>query len=225
MKNTNIKIQYLLAGSLLLGMTNSFALDDSDLQYNSIGLGFSSQSVGGYTQKISSTGLSGSYLINDSIYIGGGVNNATFSPPGVTQVKYNGADIGIGYRYGISRTTDLTTSVDYSSTNITEAGYNGVTQNGTFVNFGIRSLVMPNVELGGGLSFGNYQNQTTNSNVALTSGTATQLSAGVRLFISKEFAVKGAYGYSSSNSSNGKTYTSNSVALSVAYYFQSLLSG
>ena len=220
MKNTKLKFQYLIAGSLLLGMTNSFALDDSDLQYNSIGLGFSSSSVAGYSQKINSTGLSGTYLINDSIFIGGGVNNATFSPPGVTQVKYSGADFDIGYRYGISRTTDLTTSVDYSSTDITEAGYTGVTQNGASVNFGIRSLVMPNVELGGGLSFENYQNQITNSNLALTSGTATQLTVGVRLFITKEFAVRGAYGYSSSNNSNGKTNTSNSVGLSAAYYFQ-----
>ncbi len=220
MKNTKLKFQYLIAATLLLGMTNSFALDDSDLQYNSIGLGFSSSSVGGYTQKINSTGLSGSYLINDNIYIGGGVNNATFSPPGVTQVKYSGADFGIGYRYGISRTTDLTTVVDYSSTDITEAGYTGVTQNGKSVTFGIRSMVMPNVELGGGLGFENYQNETTNTNVALTSGTATQLYAGVKLFISKEFAVRGTYGYSSSNSSTGKTYTSNSVGLSATYYFQ-----
>ena len=40
MKNTKLKFQYLIAATLLLGMTNSFALDDSDLQYNSIGLGF-----------------------------------------------------------------------------------------------------------------------------------------------------------------------------------------
>ena len=220
MKNTKLKAQYLIAGSLLIGMTNSFALDDSDLQYNSIGLGFSSSSVTGYTQKINSTGLSGTFLINDNVFIGGGVSNATFSPPGVTQVKYSGADFNIGYRYGISRATDLTTSVDYASTNITEAGYTGVTQNSSSANFGVRSLVMPNVEIGGGIGFANYQNQTTISNVALTSGTATQISAGVRFFISKEFAVKAAYGSSTSNSSTGRTSTSNSVGISAVYFFQ-----
>ena len=220
MKNTKLKIQYLLACSLLLGMSSTYALDDSDLQYNSIGLGFSSNSVSGYSQKMNGTGISGSYLISDNIFVGGGVNNATFSPPGVTQVKYSGADAGIGYRYGLSRTTDFTTIVDYSSTNVTEAGYVGITQNGASVNFGLRSLVTQNVELAAGIGFENYQNQTTNSSVALTSGTATQLSTGVRFFVSKEFALKAAYSYSSSNSSTGKTYTSNGIGASVAYFFQ-----
>jgi len=220
MKNTKLKIQYLLACSLLLGMSSTYALDDSDLQYNSIGLGFSSSSVSGYSQKINGSTLSGTYLVNDSLYLFGSGNSATFSPPGVTQVKYSGADAGIGYRYGLSRTTDLVTSVDYSSTNITEAGYVGITQNGASVNFGVRSLVAQNVELSAGIGFENYQNQTTNSSVALTSGTATQLSTGVRFFVSKEFALKAAYSYSSSNSSTGKTYTSNGIGASVAYFFQ-----
>jgi len=220
MKTTKFKAQYLLAGSLLIGMSNSFALDDSDLQYNGIAIGYSSASVGGYSQKINGTGVSGSYLVNNNVFIGGGVNNATFSPPGVTQVKYSGADLGVGYRFGISRTTDLTTTVDYSATDVTEAGYIGITQYGKTVGFGIRSLVAPNVEIGGNLNFENYQNQTTNSSIALTTGTATQIATGIRFFISNEFAVRAAYGYSSSNSSNGKTYTSNSFGLSATYFFQ-----
>ena len=220
MKTSKLIAQYLLAGSLLIGMSTSFALDDSDLQYNSIALGYNSSSVPGYSQKINGTGVSGSYLVNNNVFIGGGINDATFSPPGYTQVKYSTVDLGVGYRYGISRTTDLTTTVDYSSTDITEAGYIGVTQYGKTIGFGIRSLVAPNVELGGYVNFENYQNQTTNSNIALTSGTATQIGTGIRFFISNEFAVRAAYGYSSSNSSNGKTYTSNSIGISAAYFFQ-----
>ena len=81
-------------------------------------------------------------------------------------------------------------------------------------------MVSPSVELGTGVSFTNYQNETTNSSVVLTSGNATQFSAGLKYFISKEFAVRGAYSYTSSNSSVGTTYTSNSVGIVAQYYFQ-----
>jgi len=201
-------------------VSNSFALDDSDLQYNSISLGCSSSSVEGYSQKVNQLSVGGTYLLNDNIYLGGGLSSATFSRPKVTQVNYAGVDIFVGYRIGISRTTDITLSADYSSTDITEAGYSGITQNAVSAGLGLRSLVSPNIELGTGVSLVNYQNESTTSSVALSSGTATQFSAGIKYFLSKEFALRGAYGYSSSNSSNGKTYTSNSVGITGLYYFQ-----
>jgi len=220
MKSIKLKSSVIAVSSLLCGLSFAATPTDSDLQYNSLSIGFESSSVSGYSQRENAFSIGGSMLLADHFILSGSVGDSTFSPPGVTKVTTSGGDVGLAYRHAVSKSTDVSFGIDFSSTDIAEAGYNGVTQNSHSFDFGLRSLLTPQIEVDAGIGFANYQNETTNSQVALNSGNATIYSTGLRFHLNNEFVIRGGYGYQSYNTSNGKTGNSNSYAVTLGYYFQ-----
>ena len=193
---------------------------DSDLKYDSVSTGYSSSSITGYSARQNFMSVSGNYLYNGNYIIGADYGTGSFAPAGYTQVNYSSGGISLGYRIGISRSTDVVLGSHVYSTDITQSGYIGVTQTGYSYSVGVRTLLNPKFEFDASLASTSYQNATTTSSIALMNGVATSVGAGLKFHISDEWAIRGGYGYQSYKTSSSATGTSNNYNINLNYYFK-----
>ena len=222
MKKLNFAKSFILLGllSFLSISVQAETPADSDLKYDSVSTGYSSSSVSGYSARQNWMSVSGSYLYDGNYLLGVDYGTGAFSPAGYTQVNYSSGGVSLGYRIGVSRSTDVVLGTHVYSTDITQSGYTGVTQTGFSYSAGIRTLLNPKFEFDSSLTSTSYQNATTTSSIALMNGTATSVAAGLKFHINDEWAIRGGYGYQSYKTSTAATGTSNSYSFNLTYYLK-----
>lgn len=147
----------LLASALLLTAISAHAVDAP--QWNQVSFGAVSADIDGLDDKLTGVALSGSFLLNDNIFIGGRAESTD------TDIRVNGQNvnaevnrshIGIGYRHAVSDVTDVYGKVSAENYEVKATLRNtSVSQDasGGSLELGLRSLVTENVELGAAASF------------------------------------------------------------------------
>ncbi|MDT0584343.1 porin family protein, partial [Brumicola blandensis] len=139
-------------------------------------------------------GLKGSYLLTDNIFIDGKYRFLTDDVDG-SDFDITNFDINIGYRYGITRTTDIYGSIGRRSINV-EVNDFEADDDGTVYKVGTRARLSDEIEVDASLAherFGDFSDNTLslsghyylNEQLALGAGVSTnddgeQLSVSVR---------------------------------------------
>ena len=143
------KMIALSALSLLSVAAFAEGKGDTNLNYDEITAGYLSQtftdSDSGKSFTFTGYGFDGSYLITDSIYLIGGYSSSSNSKDFGKDTSINFTRLGVGYRFPMSKETDLNAALSYSNNTFT--GSTDTTNYG--LNFGIRSVVLsPDLETG-----------------------------------------------------------------------------
>ena len=155
----------------------------TQLNYNEIGLGFHHvQTRGGEHETYHGTGLSGRYLVNENWFITGSLDRIS-NQTNATAHKDLEQSIGVGFRYGLSATTDLLATLQYNNANETISKQSRTNHHETAYGVGIRSLVTPLIEL----------NASVNSHQPQEGGSYVSYNTGVGLHVSNTWVLRGMY--------------------------------
>ena len=136
----------LLLTSLALACGGAVAdsgVSETGIRYNEVYAGYerlsnSSITMTGYT-------IAGSVLVDKTIFI-----DASYADVAKNSTKSNSTAINVGYRMGISQSTDFIAKLGY----ISNGGSGGVTSDSSYlITGGLRSMVTPDVELSGQVTY------------------------------------------------------------------------
>ncbi|MEW6995038.1 porin [Colwelliaceae bacterium MEBiC 14330] len=137
-------------------------------------------------------GVKGSRLIGDNFFVMGGFSllNDEVALYGVSvDVDYAQLSLGLGYRYGLTESSDIYMAVSYEDVAL-KASAGGFSENesdnGYGIQVGVRSMVTDSIELSGSLG-----------TVSIDSESETAFGLGADYFINKNFSL--GLGYSSSD--------------------------
>ena len=142
------KLIALSAMSILSAAAFAEGKADTNLNYDEISAGYLSQTLkddsgSGKSYTFTGYGFDGSYLITDSIYLVAGYSSSSNSKDFGKDTSINFTRLGVGYRFPMSKETDLNAALVYSNNTFT--GSADTTTYG--LNFGIRSVALsPDLE-------------------------------------------------------------------------------
>lgn len=136
------KLIALSALTVLSATAIAEAKTENGLNYNEVSGEYVSQSVNTTdgTKTFTGYGINASALVSESIFVLGSYASTSRTADG-EKTTLGQSQIGLGYRFGLSESTDLNLVGSYSSTPIT-----GGSITGYMVGVGVRSLVSPDVE-------------------------------------------------------------------------------
>lgn len=134
----------LMALALLAALP--VAAQASGLDYSYLQAGYSSSRLAGVD--FDGWNLKGSVAFGETFYGVAGYETGSKSGVDLDQTQ-----VGLGYRHGVSDTTDLFGEASYVRDHVT-----GFSDNGWSVAGGVRSMVAPNVELNGKVTYTDVNN-------------------------------------------------------------------
>ncbi|MEY4676320.1 MAG: hypothetical protein RLZZ470_827 [Pseudomonadota bacterium] len=141
----------LIAISILsLLSTGAFAQnrDETSLNYNNVSVGYVSQTItssddSSVNYTFTGYGFDGSYLLTDHIFAIGSYASSSNSTDFDQSVTFTSTQLGLGYRYPLSKETDLNGTVTYLSNTFTSDS----TGTGYVATVGISSVALsPDLE-------------------------------------------------------------------------------
>ncbi|MBL4941767.1 MAG: hypothetical protein JKY81_08905 [Colwellia sp.] len=138
--------------------------------------------------------LSGSKLINDNIFVVANYAALSDSVDGVN-IDFDTYGVGVGYRYGLTNTTDAFVIVSLQSASVAST-YGKADETGYGLTTGVRSMVSEQIELTGTLSYVSDSIDGTSE---------TTFSATAFYHINSQFSV-GA-GYNTSSDASGYSFS------------------
>jgi hypothetical protein len=180
------KIIALTVASLVCSaaFANDPGKTDTGLDYNKIEVDYTSAKIG-TTSNYSGYYTSGSFLINENIYVL--ANYASLSKSGKSD--YEKSNLGLGYRMPIAANADFLTSISYYSQT-----YSG-TQTGYNLSLGARAKVSGDADVLGTYSY-----------ISADSVSYNNFSLGIKYNITESIFASGGY-FSQTGSSSSSGYT------------------
>mgnify|MGYP006299283299 CR=1 FL=1 len=141
------KLITLSALSLLSVAALAEGKTETGINYNEVSVGYISQGVDndGATDTFTGYGISGSFLISDSVFLTGAYNSTNHTYDDLGKITLSGTKIGLGYRMPLSDTTDLNVLGSYTSYSANTSPAQSQTSYGAYV--GVRSVALsPDLE-------------------------------------------------------------------------------
>lgn len=145
----------ILASALLLAVGSAHAAES--VRWDSVSLAYQSVDVDG--DKLTGFGVSATKLLGTNVFIGAGYSSVSDDVEllgSIMDLDFNSLSVGLGYRHGITGTTDVFGAVSYQDFEI-EASYQGQSvsesDSGYGLEAGVRSLVTHQLELGASLMY------------------------------------------------------------------------
>jgi hypothetical protein len=147
----------LLASALLLTAFSAHAVDAP--QWKQVSIGFVAADIDGVDDDLTGAAIAGSFLLNDNIFLAARAESTD------TDIRVNGrnvnaeinrSNIGIGYRHGVTSSTDVYGKLSAENYEVKATASNisaSQDANGGSFELGLRSLVTTNVELGASATF------------------------------------------------------------------------
>jgi len=167
-----------------LAMANEPGKSETGLDYNKIEVDYASAKIGTISN-YSGYYTSGSFLVNENIYVLG--NYASLTKSG--ESNYEKSNLGLGYRLPIATNADFLTSISYYSQTYsgTKTGYN--------LSLGARAKVSGDADVLGAYSY-----------ISAGSVSYNNFSLGVKFNITESIFASGGY-FSQTGSSSSSGYT------------------
>ena len=145
---------------------------ENGLSYNEVGVGYVSQGVknDGATDTFTGYGITGSFLLSDSIFLTGGFSSTNHTYDGKEKITLSGSTVGVGYRMPLSETTDLNVIGAYNNFSANTSPEQSSSSYSAFV--GVRSKALsPDVEASIYYGYGrNKDFDGSSSNISSYSG-------------------------------------------------------
>ncbi|WP_067014064.1 porin family protein [Marinomonas spartinae] len=153
----------LLTTALLASISSAYAADAP--QWNQLSIGYVNGTLeqsGSSDIDLNGAAISGSILLNDSVFLAGRFESTS----GDINISNRNVDVdvrrgefGLGYRYGVTSTTDVYAKLSGIYYEV-EASLGNISAkedtNGGQLEAGIRSMITPNVELGASAAYIKY---------------------------------------------------------------------
>lgn len=173
----------------------------TDLNYNYIEADYVTVDVDDIDEDFDGWSVNGSFLLTEQVFMFGGYSDISSDSVGGFKLSTEGVTLGVGYRYELSRQTDLNFAGAFerakAKAELGGFGSESVSENGYSLAVGVRHLVSPQLELGVGavyVDIGDDDDTSANANalwhvtdvvalgVSLSLGSdATGYGVGVRL--------------------------------------------
>jgi hypothetical protein len=180
----NIFVMSVIAALSGVAFANDSGKTDTGLDYNKVEVDYASAKIG-TTSNYSGYYTSGSFLVNENIYVL--ANYASLTKSGSSD--YEKSNLGLGYRMPIAANADFMTSISYYSQtySATKTGYN--------LSLGARAKVSGDADVLGAYSY-----------ISAGSVSYNNFSLGVKYNITESVFASGGY-FSQTGSSSSSGYT------------------
>jgi opacity protein-like surface antigen len=126
----------------------------TDLNYNYLEVDYVTVDIDDFDEDFDGWAVSGSFLLAEQVYMFGGYSDISTDNIGGFKLSGEGLSLGVGYRYELSRQTDLNFAgaFERAKARISYSGFGSEseTENGYSLAVGVRHLVSPQFELGVG---------------------------------------------------------------------------
>lgn len=140
-----------LAASLLAVAGAAHA---TDLNYDFVQVDYVVVDIDDFSEDLSGVSIAGSFLVTEEVYLFGGYADLKTDRVGGVRLSSDGYSLGVGYRYGLSRQTDLNFGAAFERAKLSVSGIgigsDSASDNGYSLRVGVRHLLAPQVELGVG---------------------------------------------------------------------------
>ncbi len=167
----------------MLAALTAFSVQANDLSYTHADLTYNSYDDGdGYT-------LGGSVEFANNIYALGELTNITLDD---INIDYAGLQIGVGYHYEIAPDTDLIGELSFLNLDIDGGGGISIDDSGYILAFGLRKMLIPNVEFHGKLEY-----------VDIFESSETDFTIGGMYYFDNQFALGASYETNGNNDLDG----------------------
>lgn len=172
----------------------------TDLNYNYVEVDYVTVDVDDIDEDFDGWAVNGSFLLSEQVFLFGGYSDISSDRIGGFKLSTEGVTLGMGYRYELSRQTDLNFAAAFerakAKAELSGFGSESVSESGYSLAVGVRHMAAPQLELGVGavyVDIGDADDTSANANllwhvtdvvalgVSLSLGSdATGYAAGVR---------------------------------------------
>jgi hypothetical protein len=169
----------------------------TDLNYNYIEADYVSIDVDDVDVDFDGWSVNGSFLLSEQVFVFGGYSDISSDRIGGVKLSTEGVTLGIGYRYELSRQTDLNFAAAFERAKA-KAEFNGfgsesVSDSGYSLAVGVRHLAAPQLELGVGAVYVDIGDEDDTTAVANALWHVTgQVALGVSLSLGSDATGYGA---------------------------------
>lgn len=148
-----MKIKFITLATVALFSTASLAQAPT---WNLIEASYGQADIDGLDE-LSPSGfaIGGSSLLGENVFIRGSYSLLTDDISGV-DIDLDQASVGLGYRYGLTETTDVYTSLSYQYVELSARGFGAsesLDDNGYGLTVGLRSRITEQLELDGAIAY------------------------------------------------------------------------
>lgn len=125
----------------------------TDLNYNYIEADYVTVDIDDIDEDFDGWAINGSFLVAEQVFIFGGYSDLSSDQVMGFKLSTEGVTLGVGYRYELSRQTDLNFAAAYERAKVKLTGFGSESDSGYSLAVGVRHLVSPLVELGLGVAY------------------------------------------------------------------------
>lgn len=148
-------LKFTLLAAALLALAGTARA--TDLNYDYIEAGYSAVDFDDFDEDLKMLSVAGSFLASDEIYVYGGYSDGQTDSFGGGRLGVTGFTLGLGYRFGISRQTDLNFSGAFERVRVEGKGalspLGSDSENGYSLTVGLRHLITRELELGADVTY------------------------------------------------------------------------
>jgi len=123
----------------------------TDLNYDYLEVDYVTVDVDDFDEDFDGWSVNGSFLVAEQVFVFGGYADISTDRIGGFKLSSEGFTLGLGYRYELSRQTDLNFAAAFervkADADLAGFGSESVSENGYSLAVGLRTLVSPQLEL------------------------------------------------------------------------------